>query len=168
MGPGSDLIEPPLLHAVEHSGEDRRSLRQLRFLIVDDTKDMRDVMVRMVERAGHLAEVAADGVEATVALSAHQYDVMLLDLLMPRMGGEDVVRWLHAHPDRAEGLRVVVVTAWAGDRRGTLQELGVTTVLAKPFRLQQMTDLIADITAEITGDDGVRESPSVLGPITDP
>jgi CheY-like chemotaxis protein len=124
--------------------------KPLRFLIVDDTEEMRDVMVRMVVRAGHVAEAVADGVEATVALSAHRYDVMLLDLLMPRMSGEDVVRWLRAHPDRAEGLRVVVVTAWAGDRRGTLQELGVTTVLAKPFRLQQMTDLIAEITGELT------------------
>ena len=127
-------------------------IRQLRFLVVDDTEDMRDVMVRMVERAGHVAEVAADGVEATVALSAHRYDVMLLDLLMPRMSGEDVVRWLGEHPDRAEGMRIVVVTAWGGERRGNLQELGITTVLAKPFRMQQMTDLIAEITAEVPAD----------------
>ena len=123
-------------------------MRQLRFLVVDDTEDMRDVMVRMVERAGHTAEEAVDGVEAIVALSAHRYDVMLLDLSMPRMSGEDVVRWLNANPGRAEGLRVVVVTAWAADRRGTLQELGVETVLAKPFRLHQMTDLIDEITTE--------------------
>jgi CheY-like chemotaxis protein len=122
--------------------------RQLRFLIVDDTEDMRDLMVRMVERAGHMAEGVEDGFEAIAALSAHRYDVMLLDLSMPRMSGEDVVRWLNANPDRAEGLRTVVVTAWAGERRGRLQELGITTVLAKPFRLQQMTDLIADVTAE--------------------
>lgn len=122
--------------------------RQLRFLIVDDTADMRDVMVQMVERAGHVAAEAIDGVEATEALSAHRYDVMLLDLSMPRMNGEDVVRWLNTHPDRAEGLRTVVVTAWAGERRGTLQELGITTVLAKPFRRRQLDDLIAEIVAQ--------------------
>jgi len=127
--------------------------RQLRFLVADDTEDMRDLMVRMVERAGHTAEEAADGVEAIVALSMHRYDVVLLDLSMPRMSGEDVVRWLNADPQRAEGLRIVVVTAWGGERRGTLQELGVTTVLAKPFRLQQLTDLIADVTAEVTAGD---------------
>ncbi len=71
-------------------------------------------MARMVVRAGHVAEEAADGVEATEALAAHRYDVMLLDLSMPRMSGEDVVRWLHANPDRAEGMRTVVVTAWGG------------------------------------------------------
>ncbi|RYB90068.1 response regulator [Nocardioides glacieisoli] len=123
-------------------------VRQLRFLVVDDTAEIRDLMVRMVERAGHVAEEAADGVEATESLSAHRYDVMLLDLSMPRMDGEDVVRWLHAHPDRAEGLRTVVVTAWAGDRRGRLQELGVTTVLPKPFRRQHLTDLIAGVAID--------------------
>ncbi|WP_165357004.1 response regulator [Nocardioides zhouii] len=124
-------------------------MRQLRFLIVDDTADMRELMVRVVEREGHVAETAADGVEATVALSAHRYDVMLLDLSMPRMSGEDVVRWLHAHPDRTEGMRTVVVSAWAGERRGTLQELGITSVLAKPFRRKDLTDLIADVAADM-------------------
>ena len=128
-------------------------MRQLRFLIVDDTEDMRDVMTRMVVRAGHLADMAEDGIEATVALSAHRYDVMLLDLSMPRMGGEGVVRWLHAHPDQGEGLRIVVVTAWAGERRGALQELGITTVMAKPFRLRDLTDLIADVTAEVAAEE---------------
>ena len=126
--------------------------RQLRFLVVDDTEDMRDVMVRMVERAGHVAVEAGDGVEATLALSTDRYDVMLLDLSMPRMSGEDVVRWLQAHPDRADGMRTVVVTAWAGDRRGTLQELGITTVFAKPFRLRNLTDLIAEVIAEDSTD----------------
>jgi CheY-like chemotaxis protein len=128
-------------------------LRQLRFLIVDDTEDIRTLMVRMVERVGHVADEAADGVDATVALSAQRYDVMLLDLSMPRMSGEDVVRWLHRHPDRARGLRIVIVTAWGGERRGPLQELGITKILAKPFRLQHLTDLIADVSDEVTAED---------------
>lgn len=123
--------------------------QQLRFLIVDDTEDVRDLMVRMVERSGHVAEEAADGVEAIIALSTNRYDVMLLDLTMPRMNGEDVVRWLRANPDRARDLHIVIVSAWGGDRRGTLQELGVTSVLAKPFRRQHLVDLIDEITAGV-------------------
>jgi CheY-like chemotaxis protein len=114
------------------------SVRKLRFLIVDDTDELRELMARMVERAGHVADEAADGVEATLALSSQRYDVMLLDLSMPRMSGQDVVRWLHAHPDLAPEMRTVVVTAWGGENRGSLQELGITDVLAKPFRLQQL------------------------------
>jgi CheY-like chemotaxis protein len=125
-----------------------RSRTSLRFLIVDDTEELRELMARMVVRAGHVAEEAADGIEATAALAAHRYDVMLLDLSMPRMSGEDVVRWLHANPDRAAGMRTVVVTAWGGERRGTLQELGITTVLTKPFRLHQLLDLVSNIATE--------------------
>lgn len=45
-------------------------------------------------------------------------------------------------------MRTVVVSAWAGDRRGILHELGITTILTKPFRRQHLSDLIAEITAE--------------------
>jgi len=116
----------------------------LRFLVVDDTDDIRDLMARMVVRLGHLADEAADGIEAVEAIQKAAYDIMLLDLSMPRMGGEDVVRWLNEHPDHGAGLRVVVITAWAGERRAVLQELGVSSVLHKPLRTQQLRDLVED------------------------
>jgi CheY-like chemotaxis protein len=115
----------------------------LRFLVVDDNEDIRDLLVRMVERLGHVAHPASDGVEAVEALVAESYDFMLLDLTMPRMSGEDVVRWLHEHPEHGEGLRVVIVSAWAGDHRANLQELGVHAVLPKPLRAHQLRDLIS-------------------------
>lgn len=124
--------------------EARPASRQLRFLVVDDTEDIREVMSRMVERQGHLAEEAADGVEAVEALQRSRYDVMLLDLSMPRMTGEEVVRWLQEHPEHAHGVRVVVVSAWAGDKRPVLQELGIVDVMPKPLRRQQLEDLIAE------------------------
>lgn len=122
----------------------------LRFLVVDDTEDIRDLMSRMVVRLGHLADQAADGVEAVEALTQNTYDIMLLDLTMPRMSGEEVVRWLREHPDRGEGLDVVVVSAWAGEQRAVLQELGVTSVLPKPLRGQQLRDLIEGKYARTT------------------
>lgn len=142
----------PLPAVPENASDSAQRARRLRFLIVDDTDELRELMARMVERAGHVAEEAVDGVEATLALSSRRFDAMLLDLSMPRMSGQDVVRWLHAHPDLAAGMRTVIVTAWGGENRGTLQELGVTDVLAKPFRLQQLKDLIADITAAMTAE----------------
>jgi CheY-like chemotaxis protein len=120
---------------------------QLRFLIVDDTDEIRDLMARMVVREGHVADKAADGGEA-VALKEKFYDFMLLDLSMPEMSGESVVRWLNEHPEHADGLRVVVITAWAGERRAVLQELGVTRVLQKPLRTQHLRELLAETDSE--------------------
>jgi CheY-like chemotaxis protein len=115
----------------------------LRFLVVDDTDDIRDVLVRMVERLGHTASTAADGVEAVELLAEHRFDFMLLDLTMPRMTGEEVLRWLKANPDLGEGLRVVVVSAWVGGQCAHLEELGAHAVLPKPFRAQQLHELIS-------------------------
>ena len=118
--------------------------RHLRFLVVDDNEDIRDVFCRLIERAGHDAATAVDGQDAVDTLQAETFDVMLLDLTMPRMSGVEVVRWLRANPDVAPDLRIVVISAWAGEHRAVLQELGIVTVMQKPLRIQQLTDLIAE------------------------
>lgn len=119
--------------------------RSLRFLVVDDNEDVRDVFLRLITRAGHDAAEAQDGVEALEVLQATAtFDVMLLDITMPRMSGLEVVRWLREHPDVAPTTRVIVISAWAGEHRGVLQELGVETVMQKPLRIQQLTDLIEE------------------------
>ena len=125
-----------------------REARTLRFLVVDDNEDIRDVFCRLVERAGHVASTAADGQEAVEVLERESFDVMLLDLTMPRMNGVDVVRWIRAHPDVAPTMRIVVISAWAGEHRAVLQELGVETVMQKPLRIQQLTDLIEETLLE--------------------
>ena len=118
--------------------------RHLRFLVVDDNEDIRDVFCRLIERAGHDAATAVDGQDAVDTLQAETFDVMLLDLTMPRMSGVEVVRWLRANPEVAPDLRIVVISAWAGELRAVLQELGIVTVMQKPLRIQQLTDLIAE------------------------
>lgn len=118
--------------------------RELRFLVVDDNEDIRDVFCRLVERAGHLASTASDGMDAVDIVQRESFDVMLLDLTMPRLDGVGVVRWLRAHPEVAPAMRIVVVSAWAGEHRAVLQELGIENVMQKPLRIQQLTDVIAE------------------------
>lgn len=97
----------------------------------------------MIERAGHATSTAADGREAVEALQRSTFDVMLLDVTMPRMDGVEVVRWIRAHPDVADHMRIVVISAWTGEHRAVFQELGVT-VMQKPLRLQQLRYIIAE------------------------
>ena len=123
--------------------------RALRFLVVDDNEDIRDVFCRLIERAGHDSSTAGDGQEAVDLLQRETFDVMLLDLTMPRMNGVEVVRWMRAHPDVAPTMRVVVISAWAGEHRAVLQELGIENVMQKPLRIQQLTDLIAETLLDL-------------------
>ena len=115
-------------------------------LVVDDSEDIRVLMVRMVSKLGHDADEAEDGLKAVEALAARHYDLMLLDLSMPNMTGEEVVRWVRDHAEHGADLQIVVISAWAGDMRPVLNELGVTRVLPKPFRQRQLAELITEIT----------------------
>ncbi|MCW2835310.1 MAG: mprA 3 [Nocardioides sp.] len=115
----------------------------LRFLVVDDDEDMRDLLGEMVGQLGHFVDKACDGVEAVEALGAESYDFMLLDMTMPRMGGEDVLRWMSEHREWAVGLRVIVVSGRSGIHTLDAHSLGVQAVLSKPFRTQQLRDLVS-------------------------
>ena len=115
----------------------------LRLLVVDDDQDVRDVLCQMVQRLGHVASTASDGLEALAALRQERFDVMILDISMPRMSGLGVARWLYDHPDIAPAMWTIVVSAWTDESRPVLQEWGVDTVIEKPIRLQQLRDLIA-------------------------
>lgn len=128
--------------------------RPLRFLVVDDQEDIRDVFCRLLERAGHHAQTAADGQDAVDILQRESFDVMLLDLSMPRMDGVEVVRWLRAHPEVAPATRVVVVSAWAAEHLAELDELGVDGVLQKPLRLQDLNDVIAEAQQHVASRGG--------------
>ena len=115
----------------------------LRFLVVDDDDDIREVLSRMVERLGHDAQQASDGAAAVEALAVDRFDYMLLDLTMPRMTGQDVLRWLQEHPQWAEGLRVIVVSARiAGEDKSSLEAMGAHAVLSKPLRSHELRDLV--------------------------
>lgn len=123
---------------------DLQHARQLRVLVVDDCEDIRDVFSCSIERSGHLACTANDGQDAVEILQRESFDLMLLDLNMPRMSGVEVARWLQAHPDVAPSMRVVAVTAWGHESMESLVQFGVTSVLPKPLPLQRLRALMTE------------------------
>lgn len=130
----------------------------LRVLVVDDDDDIRDVLSLMVQRDGHIAFPARDGVEAVERLQAETFDLMLLDLTMPRMSGEDVLRWRQEHPHVTEGLRVVVVSALATERRAALGQFDLYAVLDKPVRAAKFRMIMSGVAQTSPSDEGtVRE-----------
>jgi CheY-like chemotaxis protein len=133
--------------APEGSGPARRPAG-LRVLVAEDFEPVRTLTTRMLNKLGHAdVDEAEDGQEAVDALAAKHYDLLLLDMSMPHLSGMDVVRWLHAHPDRLQGLSIVVVSAAAHEERPMLNELGVTMMLPKPVRIQQLSDVIDAVRA---------------------
>jgi phosphoserine phosphatase RsbU/P len=111
-----------------------KSRAEARLLVVDDNPENRDLLTRRLRRLGYSEMVqAADGVEALDALGAAEFDVVLLDVMMPRMNGVDVLTRMRAD-GRLERTAVIMISA-ATELETVVQciELGAEDYLPKPF-----------------------------------
>lgn len=100
-------------------------------LVIDDTADCREPLVRFLSYAGHQTASAASAPEALAYLQTHQPDVILLDLMMPDMDGVDFLRILR-HTPAWKDLPVILVTALSeGHLLREAATLGITASLLK-------------------------------------
>jgi PAS domain S-box-containing protein len=116
----------------------------LRVLLAEDDSVSRMVAQHMLRRLDIEADVAVDGAEAIAAASRHRYDVVLMDVHMPRVDGvEATLRIRQAHG--SEGPRIVALTANAleGDRERLLA-CGMDDYLSKPVQLSDLARVLED------------------------
>jgi two-component system response regulator MprA len=107
-----------------------------RVLVVDDDPQLREALSRALELDGYDVTTASNGVKALDAISSERPDVMVLDVMMPYVGGLDVCRTLR---DRKDRLPILVLTARdeVGDRVAGL-DAGADDYLTKPFALEEL------------------------------
>jgi len=115
---------------------DSVSVGRARILVVDDEERMRQVLVRALEAEGYSVEGAADGASAIVLARDRPYDLVILDLLLPRVDGRTVLRELLARRPRQSVLILSALTDSAS-KVETL-ELGAEDYLAKPFSFEEL------------------------------
>jgi diguanylate cyclase (GGDEF)-like protein len=92
------------------AGGDVQAERKARVLVVDDVADNRDILVRRLVRRGFDAVEATGGHDALDKLGKQTFDVVLLDIMMPDLGGNEVLRRLR-QTQSAEDLPVIMVSA---------------------------------------------------------
>ncbi|MBX9964833.1 MAG: response regulator transcription factor [Burkholderiales bacterium] len=108
----------------------------MRLLIVEDDPVIADGLLRTLRAAGHAVDHAIDGAQADQALAQYPYDLVVLDLGLPRMDGMEVLKRLRA---RGTHLPVLVLTARDSlDDRVTGLDAGADDYLAKPFDLPEL------------------------------
>ncbi len=107
-------------------------------LVVDDEKLIRDMVARALSAKGWRIDTAADGQEALDRIRDERPDVVLLDLMMPKMDGFDVLSAIRADP-MLQGLQVIVLTARASqDVLKEALEAGADDYVSKPFHLGEV------------------------------
>jgi CheY-like chemotaxis protein len=110
-------------------------------LVVEDDSAIRRLVKSVLQRQGYRVEIACDGVEAVLKLGLSEYDVIVLDLMMPNLDGFAFIETLAANdPER---LKRIIVTSAASPAVIKTRMHGVPfAVLPKPFNI---TDLIARV-----------------------
>ncbi len=104
-----------------------------KILVVDDNESNRNMLSRRLQRQGHRVKLAEDGKRALEMLREEDFDLVLLDVMMPEMDGYQVLEHLHAD-DKLRGLPVIMISAL--DQLDTVVksiELGAEDYLPKPF-----------------------------------
>jgi CheY-like chemotaxis protein len=113
-------------------------------VVAEDHEDIRYVLKRALERAGHEVVATPDGAAALDAVRKHRPDVVVTDLDMPRMTGLDLCRAIRAD-DELRHIPVVLASGslLPGDERAA--EVGASATLLKPFLPAQLLALVATL-----------------------
>jgi two-component system OmpR family response regulator len=133
----------------------------MRILIAEDDQVLADGLLRALRASGYAVDHVGSGSEADAALAAHEFDLLILDLGLPKMHGFDVLRKLRG---RGSALPVLILTAADSvEQRVKGLDLGADDYMAKPFSLQELEARVRALTRR-----GLGTASSVIrhGPLT--
>jgi len=105
-------------------------LHGVSILVVEDAPDVRDVFTMLLRLEGAGAVGAANGIEALAASRRHRFDVVLIDLGLPDIPGEVLIRAIKAAARRP--LTVVVITGEHGSSVARARDAGASAIFVKP------------------------------------
>jgi len=109
-------------------------LSGLHVLLAEDNPTNQLVATQMLENLGATVEVAADGVEALELVEAGRFDLLLVDIEMPRMNGIELIRRLRGSSGPISGLPMIALTAYVmREHIAAIDEAGADGVIAKPI-----------------------------------
>jgi CheY-like chemotaxis protein len=108
-------------------------------LVIDDESSIRELLQDALEGKQHSVLVAEDGIEALEKLRANVVDVAIVDLIMPRMHGLELLRRMR---DEFAAVKVIVMSAYEDIVDLAQRQKDVVAILRKPFTLAELMDVL--------------------------
>jgi DNA-binding response OmpR family regulator len=109
-------------------------------LIVDDDYELSDGLRAVLEKQGHRVIQARDGQQGKQQIYNHRPDLVILDMMMPKMGGYPVLEHFR---DKADAPPIIMITANEGSRHKAYAEyLGVVDYIRKPFAMERLLEAV--------------------------
>ncbi len=153
IGRGSRFVVrlPLLAEAPADSGSDigsadlRSGASPLHILVVDDNVDAATSLSMLLDLKGHRVSLAHDGLEAIESCEREMPDLVLLDLGMPRIGGEEAARRIRSLPS-GDGAFIVALTGWGQESaRERTRSAGFNHHLVKPVSLEELEAVVSGL-----------------------
>jgi two-component system, OmpR family, response regulator QseB len=107
-----------------------------KILVVEDEKDLAELVKNWLGKEHHLVEVASDGLEALIAMETNSFDVVVLDLMLPSMDGMEIVKRYRKSGGTA-GVIMLTAKGHVDDKELGL-DAGADDYLTKPFQLKEL------------------------------
>jgi two-component system response regulator RegX3 len=145
-------------------GKRAESEKRIRLLLVEDEESFIDALTIGLNREGFDVDIARDGQEAVSLFAGGTYDLILLDLMLPKMSGLDVCRSIRATSD----VPIIIVSAKGEEVDMVLMlEIGADDYVTKPYRLRELVARIRAVLRRRENHDVVDVSDELLevGPI---
>jgi CheY-like chemotaxis protein/nitrogen-specific signal transduction histidine kinase/HPt (histidine-containing phosphotransfer) domain-containing protein len=136
--------------------------RPLRILLAEDNVVNQKLATRILEQQGHAVTVAADGKAALAALGRQRYDVVLMDMEMPEMGGLEAtvrIRALEKGAGRHVPIIAMTANAMKGDRERCL-EAGMDGYVAKPIQPAELWEALHTLVPVAPGGKAAAAAPA--------
>ena len=131
----------------KRNSEDNRSLN---ILVAEDNGTNRKIISKILERAGHCADLVENGEQALDALENKRYDLAILDMHMPVMAGLDALRIHRVSALLESRMPIIILTANATtEARRECEEAGADAFLTKPIDAIKLLDTVAQLTATL-------------------
>jgi len=123
--------------------------RPLNILLAEDNRVNRMLISNMLVNVGHQVDTADNGEMAVQAIKKRRYDLVLMDVRMPKLGGPEATEIIRRQEGEATRLPIIAVTADAMEtHRGRFIDAGMDAVVAKPIELDKMLSTIDQVMQE--------------------
>jgi two-component system, sensor histidine kinase RpfC len=146
--------------------------RRYHILVAEDNPTNQRVIVGILERAGHRVKVVGDGEQALDILENERFDVVIMDLNMPELGGLDAARAYRFIDPGATQVPIIMLSAdVTSEAMKECEEAGIDAFLPKPVEARRLLDTIASLIAKRTAEppavkEGADHTPVVINPVT--
>lgn len=119
----------------------------MNILIVDDEKPIATLLAQTFTQEGHVVDTAKDGIDCMNKMSTFLPDVVIMDIMMPKLDGVDTTRLIRRNKKYAGTIIVALSARYDSETRQKMKEAGANIFMRKPFSIAKLIGRVDEMLA---------------------